>query len=30
MGKVLTGEEFKKELQKLNEIDKNRIVVEFD
>ena len=30
MGKVLTGEEFKKELQKLNEIEKNRIVVEFD
>ena len=30
MGKVLTGEEFKKELQKLNEIEKNRITVEFD
>ena len=30
MGKVLTGEEFKKELQKLNEIEKNRIIVEFD
>lgn len=30
MGKVLTGEDFKKELQKLNEIEKNRIVVEFD
>ena len=30
MGKVLTGEEFKKELQKLNEIEKNRIAVEFD
>ena len=30
MGKVLTGEDFKKELQKLNEIEKNRIIVEFD
>ena len=30
MGKALTGEEFKKELQKLNEIEKNRITVEFD
>ena len=30
MGKVLTGEEFKKELQKLNEIESSRIVVEFD
>ena len=30
MSKVLTGEEFKKELQKLNEIEKNRITVEFD
>ena len=30
MGKVLTGEEFKKELQKLNEIEKNRIAIEFD
>ena len=30
MGKVLTGEEFKKELQKLNDIEKNRIVVDFD
>ena len=30
MGKVLTGEEFKKELQKLNEIEKNRITVEFN
>ena len=30
MGKVITSEEFKKELQKLNEIEKNRIVVEFD
>ena len=30
MGKVLTGEEFKKELQRLNEIEKNRIVVELD
>ena len=30
MGKVLTGEEFKKELQKLNEIEQNRIIVEFD
>lgn len=30
MGKVLTGEEFKKELEKLNDIEKNRITVEFD
>ena len=30
MGKVLIGEEFKKELEKLNEIEKNRITVEFD
>ena len=30
MGKVLTGEEIKKESQKLNEIEKNRIIVEFD
>ena len=30
MGKVLTGKEFEKELDKLNEIEKNRIVVEFD
>ena len=30
MGKVLTGNEFEKELEKLNEIEKNRIVVEFD
>ena len=30
MGKVLTGEDFKRELEKLNEIEKNRIVVEFD
>lgn len=30
MGKVLTGEEFKKELQKLNKIEQNRITVEFD
>ena len=30
MGKVLTGKEFEKELEKLNEIEKNRIVVEFD
>lgn len=30
MGKVLTGEEFKKKLQKLNDIEKNRITVEFD
>ena len=30
MGKVLTGDEFKKELEKLNEIEQSRIVVEFD
>ena len=30
MSKVLTGEEIKKELQKLNDIEKNRIVVKFD
>lgn len=30
MSKVLTGNEFEKELEKLNEIEKNRIVVEFD
>ena len=30
MGKVLTGKEFEKELDKLNEIEKNRIIVEFD
>ena len=30
MSKVLTGNEFEKELQKLNEIEKNRITVEFD
>ena len=30
MGKILTGNEFEKELEKLNEIEKNRIVVEFD
>ena len=30
MGKVLTGNELEKELEKLNEIEKNRIVVEFD
>ena len=30
MGKVLTGKEFEKELEKLNEIEKNRIIVEFD
>lgn len=30
MAKVLTGEDFQKELEKLNEIEKNRIVVEFD
>ena len=30
MGKVLTGKEFEKELEKLNEIEKNRITVEFD
>ena len=30
MSKVLTGNEFEKELEKLNEIEKNRITVEFD
>ena len=30
MSKVLTGKEFERELKKLNEIEKNRIVVEFD
>ena len=30
MSKVLSGNEFEKELEKLNEIEKNRIVVEFD
>ena len=30
MSKVLTGNEFEKELEKLNEIEQNRIVVEFD
>ena len=30
MGKVLNSDEFEKELNKLNEIEKNRIVVEFD
>ena len=30
MSKVLTGKEFEKELDKLNEIEKNRITVEFD
>ena len=30
MGKVLTGEDFQRELEKLNEIEKNRITVEFD
>ena len=30
MGKVLTGKEFEKELDKLSEIEKNRITVEFD
>lgn len=30
MSKVLTGDDFQKELEKLNEIEKNRIVVEFD
>ena len=30
MIKVLTGNEFEKELEKLNEIEKKRIVVEFD
>ena len=30
MGKVLNSDEFEKELNKLNEIEKNRITVEFD
>ena len=30
MSKVLNSDEFEKELNKLNEIEKNRIVVEFD
>ena len=30
MGKVLTGEDFQRELEKLNNIEKNRITVEFD
>ena len=30
MSKVLTDNELEKELEKLNEIEKNRIVVEFD
>ena len=30
MSKVLTGKEFESELDKLNEIEKNRITVEFD
>ena len=30
MSKVLTGNEFEKELEKLNKIEKNRITVEFD
>ena len=30
MSKVLTGKEFERELDKLNEIEKNRITVEFD
>lgn len=30
MGKVLTGEDFQRELEKLNEIEKNRITVDFD
>lgn len=30
MGKVLTGDDFQKELEKLNDIEKNRITVEFD
>ena len=30
MSKVLTGNEFEKELEKLKEIEKNRITVEFD
>ena len=30
MSKVLTGKEFERELKKLNEIEQNRITVEFD
>ena len=30
MSKVLTGNEFEKELEKLNKIERNRITVEFD
>ena len=30
MSKILNSDEFEKELNKLNEIEKNRIVVEFD
>ena len=30
MSKILNSDEFEKELEKLNEIEKNRIVVEFD
>lgn len=30
MAKVLTGEDFQKELEKLNEIEQSRIIVEFD
>lgn len=30
MGKVLTGDDFQKELEKLNDIESSRIVVEFD
>lgn len=30
MSKVLTGDDFKKELEKLNDIESSRIVVEFD
>ena len=30
MSKVLTGNEFEKELEKLNEIERSRIIVEFD
>ena len=30
MSKVLTGKELERELEKLNEIEQNRIVVEFD
>ena len=30
MSKVLNSDEFEKELEKLNEIEKNRITVEFD